>query len=484
MRLAACFLAVGSATIFVGLAPEANLLWAANGILLAYLLVAPHRRWPAYVLAGFAAQWLGIALIDAQSIVAQTTLSAFVLALLNMAEVLLAAGLLRRRARDLPRFTDGAYLLRFVSCAVVAAPLLTGFGYLSAMWILHHSSPGHLLMRWALTDGLGAAVTTPAYVALFQVKPNHSRSWRRNWIWLALPVAASTIVFAQASAPLIFLVYPVLLLVVLRLGLGWASLATLLVAGAGSWFTIHGEGAFAAFRPITPLDPTVLLQIFIAGAMFMLYCVAVAVDSRKLAELRLEEMRKAWRAAEALAVVDPVTGLANRRQFDQCLAGEWRRALRDGKPLSLLLMDADLFKSYNDSYGHINGDACLQQIAAAAAEVVSRPGDLVARFGGEEFAAILPDTSAAGAEEIAHAICDALRRRDLSHAANPCGKVTVSVGCATLVPALGQSPLLLLDIADGALYAAKVGGRNRVCSASGGSKARVIDIAELRAAQQ
>jgi diguanylate cyclase (GGDEF)-like protein len=297
------------------------------------------------------------------------------------------------------------------------------------------------------------------------MKQERERNWRVNWLYLALPVSISLVLFAQGSVPLMFLIYPTLLLVLLRMGLGWAALSTLFVAGAGSWFTLHGGNAIAAFGPIAPLEPAVLLQVFIAGAMFMLYSVAVVVDGQRLAERRLHKAQEACRAAETLAAVDPVTGLANRRRFDQCLESEWRRALREGTPMSLVLIDADHFKSYNDSYGHLSGDSCLKQIADAAREAVNRPGDLVARFGGEEFAVVLPDTDGRGAEEIAREICSALRRKNLSHKANPCGLVTVSAGCATLVPCLGQQARMLLEMADEALYRAKLMGRDRVCAA-------------------
>ena len=136
------------------------------------------------------------------------------------------------------------------------------------------------------------------------------------------------------------------------------------------------------------------------------------ITERKLAEQRLAE---AYRTVETLAVTDALTGLSNRRRFDQCLITEWRRAMRDRKPLSLLLIDADFFKSYNDTYGHLRGDSCLKQIAEAAQDVVVRPGDFVARFGGEEFAVILPTTAASGALQLAHDICAVMRNRQLPH---------------------------------------------------------------------
>ena len=182
------------------------------------------------------------------------------------------------------------------------------------------------------------------------------------------------------------------------------------------------------------------------------------ITKRKIAEQKLAE---AYLAVEALAITDPLTGLANRRRFDECLMTEWRRGIRDHKPLSLLLIDADFFKTYNDTYGHLRGDGCLKQIAEAAQDVVARPGDLVARFGGEEFAVILPNTSTGGAMQVAQEVCAVMRNRRLLHSSNPLGIVTVSIGCATLVPQMGQHALTLIDYADQALYRAKHAGRNR-----------------------
>lgn len=179
-----------------------------------------------------------------------------------------------------------------------------------------------------------------------------------------------------------------------------------------------------------------------------------------------QELQAAYNAVEALAVVDALTGLANRRRFDAYLTAEWRREMRDAKPLSLLMLDADFFKSYNDAYGHVRGDSCLKQIAEACMDVVARPGDLVARYGGEEFAIILPETDNAGAVQVGTEICEALCARKLKHASNPAGFVTISIGCATIVPQRGRHANDLIEIADRALYKAKHDGRNQVCNAN------------------
>jgi len=187
------------------------------------------------------------------------------------------------------------------------------------------------------------------------------------------------------------------------------------------------------------------------------------ITAQKQTQKRLEE---AYSTVEALAVTDALTGLANRRRFDQYIASEWRRGMRDGKPLSMLLIDVDFFKSYNDAYGHLRGDSCLRQIAESCQDVVARPGDLVARFGGEEFAIILPNTDNTGALQVANEVCLVLRGRRLQHNGNLPGIVTVSIGCATLVPQFGKHVYDLIEMADQALYQAKNNGRNQVCSSN------------------
>lgn len=177
-----------------------------------------------------------------------------------------------------------------------------------------------------------------------------------------------------------------------------------------------------------------------------------------------QKLKAAYDEVEKLAVVDPLTGIANRRRFEEYLDAEWRRAIRERNPLSMVLVDVDLFKLFNDSYGHVRGDDCLKQIAETAIEVVTRAGDVVARFGGEEFAIVLPNTDEMGALEIAKQLRSAVAGRRISHEASPHGVVTISGGCATITPRLGEGPSQLVDQADRALYAAKRHGRNRVCT--------------------
>ncbi|MBR0669415.1 diguanylate cyclase [Roseomonas hellenica] len=165
-----------------------------------------------------------------------------------------------------------------------------------------------------------------------------------------------------------------------------------------------------------------------------------------------------------LARTDGLTGLANRRAFDGALASEWLRARREQTPLSLLLIDVDHFKLFNDTYGHPQGDDCLRKVASAAAGVVRRPADLVARYGGEEIAILLPNTPPAGAALVAEEVRAAVEAIGLTHEGNPpSGVVTVSIGlAAALSPANFSDPMALVSASDAALYRAKRAGRNRV----------------------
>ncbi|WP_457350282.1 diguanylate cyclase domain-containing protein [Roseateles sp. P5_D6] len=197
--------------------------------------------------------------------------------------------------------------------------------------------------------------------------------------------------------------------------------------------------------------------------------VAEVVVARARTQLRLKALGDALRAS---ALTDGLTGLANRRRFDQDLRLECERARRGHESLALLLIDVDHFKRYNDRYGHVAGDACLREIAAAIRGCIRRPADLAARYGGEEFAVLLPQTDAAGARAMAQRIVNAVADLALAHAdATPSCLVSVSVGWAAARPDLDASVVLtrgesLVEAADRGLYAAKAAGRGRIGEAS------------------
>ena len=174
-------------------------------------------------------------------------------------------------------------------------------------------------------------------------------------------------------------------------------------------------------------------------------------------------LKRSLNLLERMTTVDHLTGIGNRRGFDEYLGIEWHRAMRTGEPLSLLTGDIDHFKAYNDHYGHPAGDACLTAVASALRESAARITDMVARCGGEEFGCILPETDAHGAIAIAQDMLYRVSELRIEHARSSCGEhVSISFGVATLIPSPGSSPQQLVALADSALYEAKAAGRNRV----------------------
>lgn len=182
---------------------------------------------------------------------------------------------------------------------------------------------------------------------------------------------------------------------------------------------------------------------------------SLVLMTRRLDEANRELLR--------LSSVDGLTGIFNRRQFDESLLREWSRAGRCSASLSLLMCDVDFFKQFNDLYGHQAGDECLKEVARVLQSRVRRPADLLARYGGEEFSVILPDTDAEGAFKVAEAMREGVAQLGLGHGGSQEGKVSISIGLAAVVPKPGGvTAEALLAAADSALYRAKKNGRNRV----------------------
>ncbi|MDH0290499.1 diguanylate cyclase [Pseudomonas sp. GD04087] len=177
---------------------------------------------------------------------------------------------------------------------------------------------------------------------------------------------------------------------------------------------------------------------------------------------RTDELRELNNQLEAMSLTDALTGIANRRRFDQVLAQEWGHARRSGESLALAVVDVDWFKSYNDRYGHPAGDACLREIAQALATKVNRSTDLVARYGGEEFVFLAPMTDLAGVRGMANKLLQAVEALALPHELSPLGRVSVSIGIAVALPVEEASAEGLVARADAALYEAKEQGRNQV----------------------
>ena len=193
--------------------------------------------------------------------------------------------------------------------------------------------------------------------------------------------------------------------------------------------------------------------------------VAGAIHFARIAD----ELQKANRKLEQLSMIDGLTGIANRRRFDQQLCMDWRRMAGEQRPLALLMVDADAFKPLNDIRGHLYGDECLRELARICGGFAEDEDDLVARFGGEELVLLLPGRDSDAAMAIAEALRVAVAAQAMPHPASPvAAHVTVSIGVAATVPDASQPPDGLIASADRAMYAAKRHGRNRVCAARAG----------------
>jgi diguanylate cyclase (GGDEF)-like protein len=285
-------------------------------------------------------------------------------------------------------------------------------------------------------------------------------------MYLGLLAITTLGIFSRGQFPLLFLIFPPLMFLVVELGVGGGALGACVVAAIGSIYTVAGHGLLARGQASTLEQRILILQMFLATAVLSVDVVGLVLGDLKRSALVEEAARLSLSDAldtlEGVARVDATTRIANRRRLDEVLEEEWQRAVRQKSSLSLLLLDVDHFKSYNDHYGHLAGDECLRQVAEVVGGALRRSGDLLARFGGEEFAIVLPNTDSAGAIELAEQVRSALHTAAIAHEGVREGILTVSIGSATASPQREEPATILLAAADHALYQAKRGGRDRV----------------------
>jgi diguanylate cyclase (GGDEF)-like protein len=240
----------------------------------------------------------------------------------------------------------------------------------------------------------------------------------------------------------------------------------LLVASAQSLDEVLAEWRALAIKSSIVVGAVIVLLAW--GGMLLIR--QIRVREALEAELRRagNSLKRDNRSLKALAESDALTGLPNRRLFEETLEREYERARRGGAVFSVILADVDYFKKYNDRYGHVAGDDCLRRVAATIGDGARRPTDLAARYGGEEFALVLPDTDLDGASAVAEKIRVAVAGLRLAHADNPLGHVTISLGVYSGYPARGADDALSwVEAADAMLYEAKAAGRNRLAARAG-----------------
>ena len=222
------------------------------------------------------------------------------------------------------------------------------------------------------------------------------------------------------------------------------------------------------YQPPTPRDWRWLWWVLAVAALSLAVVIWIARRFYRLSSRlrqQLDENRRLQDELRALTITDPLTSLHNRRHFDVVCAAEWERARRDRRPLAVLFIDVDHFKAYNDCHGHRAGDACLAAVARAIRQSLQRPADVAARYGGDEFVVLLPDTDTDGALDVARRVLAAISALDIRHDDLPSAQVTPSIGVAQLVPGPNDTSQGLLERADRALYAAKTAGRGRIMAA-------------------
>lgn len=429
--------------------------WPFNGVAVAVMLMLDRRLWP-WILGGFAG---ALARNEYNAIEPWAEITTDVVS--NVAEVLIAAYALPP-FRSLKQWMMERHVVaRFTASAIIVGPAALSVPV--ALYFNHGFQAGfeRHAIRWAFADALGAALWMPTILVLFSRETYdlfRGRVLAETLSLLGGLYAITWLSFHQTSYPISFIPYPFLLLVALRLGFSGAVIGVNMLSIISAHLSLHGYGPFVP-RTGWGDAQTVILQLYSTlGMLFVLPLSVILIERRNFEE----QLQQAFSDMKQLASEDKLTGVANRRRFDQALDSEWKRAARSASTIALLMIDADCFKAYNDRYGHLAGDECLRQIASALASEQLRSQDLVARYGGEEFAILLPDASSPGAHEIAERVRARIAAVNILHEGNPHGRVTISIGCAVVAANLNRQPQELIAAADAALYAAKQGGRNRV----------------------
>jgi diguanylate cyclase (GGDEF)-like protein len=432
-----------------------TILWPLNGVTIALLIRRPRAVWPTMLLG----IELGIGVGEyfdnnpLGSVIWQRVFS--------LAEVVICAALL-------PAFSDLEQWLRkrrifprFVA-ALLLGPAISGV--MAALFFHIYSGQAYISAfdDWAAADALGIAAIMPLALSLGSAEIRGLFRWRslaKTLGVLVLAFACAAVVFSVSRYSLIFLLYPALLLVDSLLAFSGSAIAVFGMSLIAVYCTTHGIGPFGVWPRDLAVSSNVALQLYLGFQLVALFPASLMIMERRRMGV---ELRDSNAQLLLLASLDGLTGLANRRSLDERFALEWSRAMRLRSKLALIMMDIDHFKQFNDIYGHPAGDQCLRVVAAALKAGARRIPDHLARFGGEEFAMLLPNSDVEGATFVAERLRAAVMELKLEHRGSSSGQVTISLGCAAIIPSIGMESSRLLQLADYALYEAKRGGRNRV----------------------
>ncbi len=432
-----------------------TIIWPLNGVTIALMLMRPRREWPAMLLGVEVGTGIGEC-FDNNTIGMEVCQR-----LISLTEVLISACALPAFSSLDEWLRKPRIFLRFLA-ALALGPGISG---LFAAPLFHYEDGQSFFLafnNWATADALGIAAIMPLALSL------GSPQMRALFATTALPktvailtfaCAASTLIFVVRDYPLLFLLYPIMLWVDSMLEFAGTAIAVAVVCMVSVFLTIHDLGPFGHWPADRTVPRDLALQIYFGFHIVALFPASVLfLERRRMAE----ELRDTNARLTVLATLDGLTGIANRRSFDERFAQEWQRAANLRAPLTLAMIDLDNFKQFNDLYGHLAGDQTLRAVGQVLRLGAERPEDFAARFGGEEFAMLLPNTARQGAGRVTERIRAGVLDLAIDHLGNVWGRVTVSIGYATVTPGPNDAPARLIQLADAALYQAKRNGRNRV----------------------
>ncbi|MFT7559437.1 MAG: diguanylate cyclase (GGDEF)-like protein [Flavobacteriales bacterium] len=462
---------------FAGLGEGAlTLIWLPSGVALAACIVWGRQVWPAIWFGSFAVNTPYLLDFNAAFPWSQAIITGGLAATVNTRVQALYAHNLYQRYVGTGGLTSTSKVLLFVF-KVILFPCVINISLLTALY----SATGYvnfdhsvfllglpkLWLIGVVADFHGYFVIVPiamCYVAAKQQVLCGPSRQEQGWAIIGfIVIVSSCLLFTPSS---VYLLMAVGVLVSLRQGIARAGIFVLAVSLVLTFITVQGVGPFNGGNPE---ESFVSLLTFVFGLGFPVYL--IAADRSELGRAyqhleskvveRTKNLNEVNKQLECLSLTDALTGVANRRAFDMALSREWSLGLRTSSSLTLMMIDIDKFKEYNDHYGHAQGDECLKTLAASLANVVRRPADILARYGGEEFSVLLPTTT--NGLEFATKLQAAVEDLGIPHnSSSVLPVVTVSIGVCSFIPSTESSADELIKCADIALYEAKRSGRNRV----------------------
>ncbi len=452
-----------------------TLIWLPSGIALTALIIYGPSIWPAIWFASFAANTPYLINDSLQFPLLTAVIYGALAATTNTLIQGLFAYKLFNKHIGKPNLKTSKIILTFVFKVILLPSMLNMFilvsiysigGYIS---LPNDNALFAALIIWlsgALADFHGYFVIVPFLLSWYfqPIKPSNTDLSVLLLILMCLFITIMMSLFVVNSAIYLLLIIGALV----SLNLGFRS-STLFVLVVSLTYTFATASQLGPFNLSTSWTSFISLLMFIFSLGLPIYIISAKKYELKNAYDHLEEkviertnaLNTANKMLESISLTDGLTGVANRRHLDEFLATEWARAIRNKSTVSLLMIDIDFFKQYNDVYGHLVGDECLILIAQKIQQLVQRPSDLVARYGGEEFVVILPETK--DVSNIAEDIIKEIKQLAIEHCNSSISDIiTISIGCATMQPTKGEPCSTLLDLADKQLYLAKNDGRNKI----------------------